>query len=218
MMILKKAEIDNNGKIIVKDSVKKFYLRTNKELIPDSNYYVAFYINDTNISFTNKFKKLIENDVELYELDLFLNHIDLHLNKLSWYCHSVTFIGFEYPDTTNIDVFKEIYYEESQELNINKYFNGNESVITYHDSQLANDIRTKYSGHLRDACSEHLGVKVDNVLIIMNVYVLTYTNGKTYLDDIYSLCNSNIFKIGSCKIINTSNNDRNSITIESLRG
>lgn len=214
-MILKKAQVNNNDKIIVKDSVMKFYLRTNKEIIPNSNYYVALYVNDINISFTNKFSKLIKNNMELYELDLFLIHINLHLNKLLYFTNSITFIGFDYPNTTSIDVFKEIYYSGSEKIIINKYSNETECVITYHDSQLANDIRIKY-GHSRNACSEHLGIKVDNVLRITDYgsFGMAYDNGKTYLDEIYSLCNSNIFKIGLCKIINVSNDDRKSIVIE----
>lgn len=151
---------------VIKDPIKTLYIKTEKELISDSDYYVSLTIGGTLISFTNQFKKVIVDNVELYELNLFENRMTLMMNLIKHNC-TLSLIGwYRSPvvDTdvisTIINVFCDVYYETDEiDLSQQESTEGFEQIITYVDSPLSERVRQSY-GEQRKI----YGDNVDNVL------------------------------------------------------
>lgn len=149
--------------INVRDPVKTFYIKTNKELNPNTNYYMLLLINGQIISFTNKFNKNIINNVSVYEVDLFAKKITLPFCDLLPEYQTIEFIGVDYnnKEDINIDIFEEIFYEKDTEYTTKN--TGYELLIYFHDSELAN-LQRKYCKRRREV----YGDNVDNVLRVID--------------------------------------------------
>lgn len=177
---------NDSGKYVINDSVHKFYVRSDTPLISNSNYYIAFYMAGTNITFTNRFN-LVESTNNLYELELFVQSQVLPLDTVIYNEHDVSFIGFNYPSIENIKKFTEIYYHKiPNDLDTRQKLDKcNEIIVSYHDSQLTQDIRKKYVGL---QCMKVYGENTDNVFRFMSgMWGPAYTREKSVLDFIYDI-------------------------------
>ena len=144
----------------IRDPIGILYVRSDTELIPDSNYYISVHIAGEPISFTNKFEKVVIDGVELYKLDLFAKKLTLHMEICIYdYNNGLSLCGWHYsPDNaaSTIERLTDIYYEKGEPLSANDTFVVNslgqkfqpsggqsiiDSVIVYNDSELAKKIR-----------------------------------------------------------------------------
>ena len=143
----------------ITDPMKTLYIRSDKELIPNNNYYISVNIGGEPLSFTNKFKKVVVDGVELYELDLFAKKLTLQMQLCIYsYNNGLSVFGWEYSPidekvvTATIEQLTDIYYEKGDSLNGNDFTIENEKgdkfisnhleqVIVYHDSGLTHKIR-----------------------------------------------------------------------------
>lgn len=152
------------GTFTINSPIKTIYLRTNQQLTPNSNYYVSLYLNQSLISLTNQFKKVVIDGIELYQLDLFANQLVLLINR-SIYNNQISLIGGIWDPnqkgailSTTIQ-FTDIYYEtdENYKPDLKEPF---EQEIKYINCELTNLLRAKWSG----ACRKVYGQDVDNVI------------------------------------------------------
>jgi hypothetical protein len=156
-----------NSGLKINDPVKTFYLKTDKELISGSNDYVSLYINHQLISFTNQFKRVIIDELELYEIMFFENEITLMMNLLDQERATISIIGWQKPNMETGDIFlekiymfKDIYYEKGEPYDpINSVV---EQIIVYKDSPLTRKVRLHYGENY--PCKRFYGQNTDNVI------------------------------------------------------
>lgn len=154
--------------INIKDPIKTFYIKTNKDLSPNANYYIFLLVSGQIISFTNKFNKTLINDVSVYELDFFSKKITLPFCDLRPSFQEIEFIGVDYRSVDNydIDIFEEIFYEKDEEYILNntakKY--SVEILLHYNDSEL----KSFHREASKDYCGKVYGNNADNVLRIID--------------------------------------------------
>jgi hypothetical protein len=80
------------------DPIKTFYVKTTKELIPNGNYYIFLHIGDQIISFTNQFKKVIVDGIELYERDFCAKKWTIPMNLITHHeSGKMSIVGRTYP-------------------------------------------------------------------------------------------------------------------------
>lgn len=197
-----KVLLDSEGNLIIRDPVTKFYLKTDQELIPNCDYYIAFFINCEDVTFTDRFHKVIKDDIELYELDLFTDNTILPFNQLL-YDYPITFLGFNYPDITNIIRFTEVYYEKPIDFAPKDL---HEIIISYHDSELARAIRETYPDSFRERIKCY-GEDIDNVMKFgSGLFGKGYRLDDSYINDIFYIT-SLIDKVNvpSSLVINSGN-------------
>jgi hypothetical protein len=154
---------------------------TDVPLESNKDYYIALYLNENPISFTNRFSTNSDN---IYEVDLFSSDLVVPFNMLVYHEQSVMLVGFNYPSMTNIKIFDTIYYKRSDAAgismnSINSIINLN---IVYHDSCLARDIRKYYVGLQKDG--------IDNILrFASGMCSLAYVYQNSVLNMIYNIIN-----------------------------
>lgn len=157
------------------------------------------YIGGSPIAFTNKFKKVVINCDQFYELDFFAKKFTLPMNVFTYHNY-VSLIGFTYSPanvevfvnesdiefTKTLCVFRDIYYEKDDEY-VSK--ESGEELIIYHDSEFAEKMRQHYR-HPDDPRKKY-GENVDNVLRYMSGMC-----GLAYLDghcNMITLCPCSLF-------------------------
>jgi hypothetical protein len=166
----------------IRDPIKTLYVRTQKELVPNADYYISIHIGNEPISFTNKFKKVIIDGIELYELDLFAKKLILHMEICIYdFNNAISVDGWNAEAVKEtIEMLTDIYYEKGDPLNQNDLFVQNDigqkamsqtsgsfdQVIIYNDSELTQKIRRERSTFdVRKTYGEKVyGKKMDNVL------------------------------------------------------
>lgn len=182
-MSIKKAIYNDTIKTFtIAEPVRKFFVKHNKFIIPNTNYYFCLFICGQLISFTNKFN----NYHELYELDLFVENIILPMDILFEDNKSIVVRSIILDLNNNInylDEITELYYESFNGYNLvaetyNIFFPEDDSFIpklvyenifNFHDSPLADYFRLKNDGSFFKQFYE---TKIDNVI--------RYINGKCY--------------------------------------
>jgi hypothetical protein len=148
---------------VVTDQIKKIYIQTKKELTPNSNYYIGLNLSHNHLTFTNRFKKVVIDGLELYELELFATETVIPMNDLSLFGWTYSPANKDNDGTLSVavDEFTSIYYEKADPFVCNQT-NG-EMIISYPDSELSRKIRLNM-GHVRKL----YGSGVDNVLRYMD--------------------------------------------------
>jgi hypothetical protein len=150
----------------INDPIKTIFVKTDKTLIQDSNYYISVHIDTVLLSFTNKFKKVTIDGIELYELDLFAEKLTLLMNLVK-YGGRLSLLGWEYLEIPEgnlsaviTDNFTDIYYEKDENITSSESL---DQLIVYNDSQLTEKIRIAYR-----CCNTKMvkkyGENVDNVV------------------------------------------------------
>lgn len=146
--------------INIRDPVKTFYIKTDKNLESGANYYIIMLVHEQIITLTNKFNKKDDN---IYEINFFANKITLPFCDLMPLYQKVEFIGINYRSANDydVDIFDEIFYEKDTEYISNK--KTWEYLLHYYDSDLVNFHRKGFGDVIKS-----YGENVDNVLRIMD--------------------------------------------------
>ena len=153
------------------DPIKTFYIVSETELIPNDNYYICLQIGRQIISFTNQFKKVMIDGMEVYELSLFANQLTLPMHLITNYFYNrMALSGWKDPwiadgqlRSKQIEHLTNIYYEKDEQLtNYHDY----QELIIYNHSPLSQQWRSLYP--LPADYKKLYGESVDNVFRIMN--------------------------------------------------
>ena len=166
----------------IRDPIKTIYVRTDLQLIAYGDYYISVHIGGQPLSLTNKFKKVMIDGIELYELDLFAKKLTLHMEICIYdYNNGLSVFGWN-SSSLNIPMhrFTDIYYEKGDPLNPNDLFVYNDTghkawsttggsfdqVIIYNDCELIEKIRQERSPSdpRKTFGSTVYGKRMDNVL------------------------------------------------------
>lgn len=143
MSIIESSNCEN-----ISDTVYKFYVESENELIPNSNYYFGLYIDSDVIAFSNVFEKTQIGGLNLYGIDFFKYHPDtknkcIPLNLIVHQSKHVNIIGFIFPlKKRNMKNYSKYYYEISNDIELKSSCETSyEMIVSYHDSELTRDIR-----------------------------------------------------------------------------
>lgn len=151
---------------------KTIYVKTNEKLIPNDNYYFCLLIEKSLICLTNKFKKVIIDQLEMYEIDFFVEKITLPLHLCKY--HSISIMGFLYsPKNIKMYTFTDIYCEIDT-TKLDPYTDTSLKIIAphtdsaliiafaYHDSELTEKIRSESTA--RKKIKNSYKIDADNVI------------------------------------------------------
>ncbi len=169
------------------DPIKTFYIRIDKEIIPNDQYYISLHIDEILVSITNKFKKIIIDGVNLYELDFFANQLTLQMqicldgdqNGLSLFCLKYSAVD---ELIISIESITDLYYEKGNAIDLSQVSDNNgrffgigyEQIIIYNDSELINLIRRE---RRPNNPRKFYGENTDNVIRYMYyTYKLVYSD------------------------------------------
>ena len=158
------------------EPIKSFYIKDARDLAPNSNYYILLFIGNESIAHTNKFEKVVIDDVSYYQIDFFVTKFTI--DRLPY--HSISLYGvYDTPETLvynndndkffvlSHDTFYEVYiepdtnYQYSDGVIMEHAIPRHEYKIVYHDSELTN--KARLSSHFPGSLAMEAGC--DNILI-----------------------------------------------------